>query len=305
MISPLDIAIPEVKRRDIESLSSLQSYASKLKFVNSATKIVFGRDPFSRVFAAYVDKLYSPNPTYWRDWGQRALIADRRPIEQCGAIATFQQFITLFFSHSSPLKDLHLLPVSHECRLCEMHYNVVGKLESVESDLEYISNSINVSSKFQKEEKHKTALRYDGMIDTVTSVFSWKDGIQKCMSLDEMGKRIWRKFQIRGIIDHSFDYPMMPGQIDNMSREDFIQICKDAISKSTDRVKLKKQKKIALEEAYLSLSPDLIKRMLTFYRLDMELFGYTQNLEFLEDEEYRSQINKTDAFNWRSPWHIS
>lgn len=301
-LSPLDIPITDAKRKSVKNLKTLGLHKSRLQFLDNATKIVFGRDPFVRVFSAYIDKLYSPNPTYWKKWGQKALFASNLPVVDCGSNVNFEQFVRLYFYNNSEHLDIHLTPVSDECRLCEMNYNVLGKLETIVPDLVYISNLINVSSKYLHDPKHKYKLREDGIIDTVNSVFSWIDDIKECMSLDQMGKRIWRKFQIRGVIDSNINYPLLPGQIETMSYENFLQICRNAIAISKDKSSLKRQVRIALEEAYISLPKDLIKKMIKIYRVDLEIFGYTQDLDYLTNDAYRSQFNISDVFNWNSPW---
>ncbi|KAL8595979.1 hypothetical protein ACOMHN_018291 [Nucella lapillus] len=54
-------------------LNSLRHYDDRAAFVTSAFRNIFVRNPYSRMFSAYVDKVFAPNPTFWKLWDQKAI----------------------------------------------------------------------------------------------------------------------------------------------------------------------------------------------------------------------------------------
>lgn len=303
MTSPYLIPIEQAGRGRAESLKKFKSVNDQTNFLKSSVKVVFGRDPFSRIFSAYIDKLYSPNPFYWKAWGEKGLRHSKVPVRECGAQISFAQFVKLV-TDDLVNKDVHLKQVANECNMCRMYYDVVGKIETTVSDIDYASKLLNISSQFQHESGYDVSAQEDVVLDSLKSAFSWKSEIRKCIPLDQMGQRIWRKLQIRGVILSDLQYPFKPGQMDNMSAGAFIEECRRAISASRDKAQLKKQKKQAIEETYLSLDQDAIQQILKAYSLDFSLFGYSQNPGYIFNPEYKMKLERTDLFKWDKPWVI-
>ncbi|KAH9490300.1 Carbohydrate sulfotransferase 11 [Bulinus truncatus] len=196
--SPYDIPIEEAGRERVSSLKSLNKTSAILSFLNTSTKLVFGRDPYSRILSAYVDKLFSPNPFYWKHWGEKSLKLDRvkRMVTRCASDVTFNQFVRLVVMDLKRT-DVHLAPVSTVCNMCSVHYDVIGKLETVGKDLDFLQQTKKIPSGFQYAPGYKLAASLDAVHDSVRSAFAWKKDIKKCISLDQMGMRIWRKLQLR------------------------------------------------------------------------------------------------------------
>lgn len=299
MTSPLNIPIELAGRARCESLKSIGSKFQMVDFLQQSTKIVFGRNPFSRIYSAYIDKLFSPNPFYWKYWGEKALKLSKatKGGKPCASDVTFPQFLrlVLFNLHRT---DVHLRQVYDECHMCDLVYDVIGTLETASEDIDYILGRINISSSFQHEASYSLASKMDIVYDSVQSTFSWKKDISRCISTDQMGIRIWRKLQIRGVIDSSIRYPFQPGQIDSLQSSEFISACKKAIIMSTDGDKLRRQKKQALVEAYKSVSYHDLVAIGLIYKDDFRMFGYNPK----PADIFVEQIKITGSLNWRNDW---
>ncbi|XP_059175006.1 uncharacterized protein LOC131955073 isoform X2 [Physella acuta] len=301
--SPYDIPIEKASRESIRSLKSLRTLQAMSSFITGSTSIVFGRNPYSRIFSAYIDKMLSPNPYYWKSWGEKALKMSSilKANGTCASNVTFEQFLKAV-ALDLYKRDLHLKMVSAECQMCALNYSIVGRLETMREDVDYIAARLNVSSGFQHEPDYGLAAAMDSVKDTVDSAFSWRPEIGKCISFDEMGRRIWRKFQIRGVIDSNIHYPFRPDELADMRTETFIAACRAAILASKDKAQLKKQKNQALLEAYSSVNITLLYKISHIYSDDLTMFDY----EKLPDKLFknRDKIEKTGYLDWWTPWNL-
>ncbi|XP_055868291.1 carbohydrate sulfotransferase 11-like [Biomphalaria glabrata] len=302
LTSPYDIPIAEAGRERVSSLKSLNKSGNMLSFLQSSTKVVFGRDPYSRILSAYIDKMFSPNPFYWKHWGERTLKMLRidKTKGRCASNVTFAQFL-VYALNDLRKTDVHLMPVSTLCNMCGIIYDVVGKLETVREDLDYLSRKHNISSAFQYAKDYKLSASNDVLYDSVTSAFAWKSDIKRCIGLDEMGLRIWRKLQLRGIIDSRISYPFKSGELENMTAETFISFCQEAIKASTDSAQLKKQKVRVFMEAYGSVRNVLLQKISANYGDDFDMFGYDPTPDMFEN---LNQFKEPRFLQWDKHWLV-
>ena len=219
LASPFTIPITQAERGRTTSLDKIGSPERTLAFLRKSELMVFGRDPYRRIFSAWIDKMYSPNPFYWGHWGLKAVRSRRR--SRCEPNITFAQFVSLVVRknglHES---DVHLRPVAEECRMCDLHYTLIGKIETASKDLDLLASRINVSMAFLHEPDYREAGAVDTVIDAVQGAYSWRDQIEACgVSLDRMGRSIWRKLQIRGVFDAAQQYPFTPGELRDITAE--------------------------------------------------------------------------------------
>ncbi|PVD18608.1 hypothetical protein C0Q70_21158 [Pomacea canaliculata] len=192
-----------VKVADEERCQSADNIGSLTASRRHVVKSMFVRDPFSRLFSAYVDKLLAPNPTFWTTWGIPAMLLEgslEAKDVTCGHAVTFQQFVRLV-NNRLHREDPHVISSVRMCDPCKMNYDVIGKMETFSEDLRYLTSVLNVT--FDPRLSLATESKVDAILDSVESPFEWREDITKCISTQEMGRRIWRKLQIRGIISIS------------------------------------------------------------------------------------------------------
>lgn len=262
---------------------------------------LFVRDPFSRVFSAYVDKLVSPNPIYWKSWGKPAMIMDMMDQNsvQCGQHVTFKQFFHFVTKRLHDI-DVHVIPMTELCDPCQRHYNVVGNMETLPDDLSYLMSLLNVT--FRSDVHLSREGKLDAIFDSIQGPFSWMKDIKKCMSTPKMGKKIWAKLQIRGLISSSLDYPLGTRDLTHMTAEEFNQIAVEAHMNSTDEHGLSQQKKEVFVEAFRTVPVQDLQEFVRVYADDFEAFGYDTSrvMKLRQDETFTG----TGAFDINKKWII-
>lgn len=301
MKSPYSIPITKAGRERCSSLASLGN--KKNDFLKKSLKLVVGRNPFSRIFSAYIDKVFSPNPFYWKHWGVPAhTLTKTKSQTACASGVTFSIFVKYVIKQLVK-DDVHLRPVFQECSMCSVVYDVIATLETVSDDVEFVTSAVNASVAFLHQSTYQRDAHLDAIVDAVESPFSWKNGFKACnFTLDQMAMRIWRKLQIRGIIDSRISYPYKKGDIEGMPASTFIAECHRAMDKSTDQKQLKKQKTQAFLEAYSTVPLSNMGDIVKVYRDDFSAFDYNpEPPDLLAD---RKKIKKTDFLNWKKDWKL-
>lgn len=113
----------------------------------SYTKVLFVREPLERLVSAFRDKFENPNKYYHPVFG-RAIIAKYRANASSDALrtgdgVTFQEFVQYLLDERRPISmDVHWQPVSQLCSPCLLHYNLLGKLENMKEDADFVLRSI-------------------------------------------------------------------------------------------------------------------------------------------------------------------
>ncbi|XP_062577765.1 carbohydrate sulfotransferase 14-like [Saccostrea cucullata] len=115
----------------------------KTKQSNSVTLIV-SRNPYSRLYSAYVDKFYL-----------FGLVKEAREISKksgkrslsCGYNVTFTEFLDYVISkaYGGYQINRHWAPVYLLCHACDVRYDIVSKTDSLSADIEYVLDNINIS----------------------------------------------------------------------------------------------------------------------------------------------------------------
>ena len=99
--------------------------------VDNSTRFLFARDPYTRVWSAYVDKLLLPN--MWGSTGKK--IVARRPnatarSRACGNDVTFREFVEYIVQHSewtgSDQLNGHWRPIQYVCDPCQFKPHFIG-----------------------------------------------------------------------------------------------------------------------------------------------------------------------------------
>ncbi|XP_025080215.1 carbohydrate sulfotransferase 12-like [Pomacea canaliculata] len=298
--SPFTVPAKVANRERCQSARKFGSLRENGRYIMKST---FVRDPFSRLFSAYVDKLLAPNPTFWTTWGIPAMLLEgglEAKDVTCGHAVTFQQFVRLV-NNRLHREDPHVISVVRTCHPCEISYDVIGKMETFSEDLRYLTSVLNVT--FDPRLSLATESKVDAILDSVESPFEWREDITKCISTQEMGRRIWRKLQIRGIISTFHDYPLADEDLSTVSSTVFSKAALEAAIKSTDKDQLVLQKRQAFMEAYRTLSMDDIHVFSQLFADDFEAFGYDKRPAAVFDRNLT--FVDTHAFDVNTPWATS
>ncbi|XP_059153730.1 uncharacterized protein LOC131939452 isoform X2 [Physella acuta] len=297
--TPYDVPIKQSKRSMLQSLMSIKR-EQRPRFIKESFKFFFTRNPFSRIFSAYIDKIFTPNPFYWTKWGKKIVTSFKLSSKNyvCGSNIPFRYFVkyVLIKLHK---EDTHVMPVHNHCPPCQFEWNMVGRLEDVDQDLHYLSQQLNVSSSYMNSSDYKLQALKDIIKDSSTEVLGpWMVKISKCVSRYNAGRMIWRKLQIRGIIDKHFPLPVSEAEMKQISVHKFQEICLSAALRS-NQSNLRLQKQEAIQEAYRTIDIHDMVQLQTIYEKDFFYFGYKNTLE---NYDPKRNLTEKGILDWRKPW---
>ena len=282
------------------------STQDKLVRKNSFTFLIV-RNPYSRMFSAFVDKLVPPNPYFWKALGAKSILMFRKnpsvKSKTVGYDVTFAEYARYVIKSMQTKRDLdpHHIPIFDKCRPCDVEFDYIGKMESFSEDSMYIFKKMNMTSTvktFSSSKVFKDMSADDALEDTTTSPFSWKKEIMRTISWETALKRTWLKLYIRGIVDmdQKFEDYVPKEDIDKLSADEFKAIAQAAKAVS-DPVKLKAQKTEAMREAFLTLHINEVNKLRELYKHDLNLFEYEESPTVLFDRPDEPQ-NATKYFNY-------
>uniref|UniRef100_A0A2D4N9D5 Carbohydrate sulfotransferase n=1 Tax=Micrurus spixii TaxID=129469 RepID=A0A2D4N9D5_9SAUR len=139
----------EVNRDEIHKtnlLKRLSSYPSKkqAELLNSFTKVMFTRHPLERLVSAYRDKLLHGESYYATTVANEIKALFRKDNKFTGAV-TFQEFVNYVVTKSDEDLDVHWKPMFQLCDPCNIHYDILGKYETLEEDVSHTLSRIGVA----------------------------------------------------------------------------------------------------------------------------------------------------------------
>ncbi|XP_059140505.1 carbohydrate sulfotransferase 12-like, partial [Physella acuta] len=275
------------------------------KLWNQSIKQLYVRDPYSRLFSAYVDKILTPNPYYWRLWGVPALPKPAgknntaSKATRCANSVTFPQFVNFALTKLGQ-SDHHLTPINRLCTPCAVNYTIIGKMETFRRDTLQLLALLNITEKqmeFQRRSEDASSNDIGDALDP-----SWLKFTLRCIKKENIIRRIWRKLQIRGIISWRIPYDLDPDKALTMTRSSLIAHMENVMSTSTNLTELKLQKRQAMLEAFASLKSSHLEKIKKVYQNDFLMFGYEPNMEALLSAQ---PIKITGALDWWKNWDMT
>lgn len=257
----------------------------------------FVREPYARLLSAYVDKLLTPNEMFWRIAGS-FIVKEFRPgasrkSRPCGHDVTFPEFIR-YVIHSQQTgenRNDHFIPTHDHCGMCRVPYRYIGHLETMQEDMAFITKAIHSPITYGRTYDSDTIRQNAKMV-------LWKDRrlkVQRCMDLDEASRRLWRKYQIRGLISKDDPFPYSRGTAVNISYEQFIANALEAHERSKNDPGTKAQRKESLMEAFAQVPiEDRLQMQQTLF-LDFQMFGFDP---FPEEVFPKEPYTKRSSFSY-------
>ncbi|XP_015232860.1 PREDICTED: carbohydrate sulfotransferase 12 [Cyprinodon variegatus] len=154
---------------------SLSHHLMALK-LQRYTKFLFVRDPFVRLISAFRNKFGRPNEDFFRQFGSVML---RRYGNVSGSLAetaaeafaaglkpTFHQFITYLLDPQTEKESIfneHWRQVYRLCHPCQVKYDFIGRLETLETDSEQLLKLLKVDHlvRFPSGPRNRTASSWE------------------------------------------------------------------------------------------------------------------------------------------------
>ncbi|XP_033747935.1 uncharacterized protein LOC117332955 [Pecten maximus] len=255
----------------------------------STTNVVISRDPYTRIFSAYIDRCFLlrlpiDSPGFVESISKGEYMTE---VGKCGFIVTFHDFVDKITRDGLNGKyiDPHWCPVYNLCRLCQMDYHVAMKQETLTRDTEHILQRLNISSdlriKLVKEIRGSgTAKMVDGLIKELyfyNSLSKWMN--THCNDSIAFAVRLWEAFKIQGYMRSNISFPFMEFK----EKDSFdVKTIVEAVLVAMNTNPLSNEEKVsqrrqALVKAYEGMPRRVIAKIQAMYQMDFVLFGYDIN----------------------------
>ncbi|XP_064613104.1 carbohydrate sulfotransferase 8-like [Liolophura sinensis] len=175
---------------------------------------LFVRNPYARLFSAYVSKFVIPNRFYWPGSG-RVAIRYIRPnpskfAMKCGHDVTFQEFLKFFLATESPDKKLssdhHWTPIYKLCNPCSYGYKFIGKTETFLNDTVEIIKRAKLGDKMDFQRSGESAVKAD-IVKTVEHFLNHSIRLHGCVDVGRNLWRLWYAFKAKGYIKPDSEIP--------------------------------------------------------------------------------------------------
>ncbi|OWF55452.1 carbohydrate sulfotransferase 8-like isoform X1 [Mizuhopecten yessoensis] len=291
-----------VKNVDTRSMMSNKEKDTDLTefhyMLSSSFKMMFTREPYSRLFSGYVDKLFTVNTLYWKDTGtyikNNILKPESKRPTKCGHGITFPQFIKYVIEseRTGVHTDRHFTPIYEHCRPCQIPYDFIGKMETFANDSLILLNAwnkrygINITyDDFEVDTALQRAISHTGRL------YSMRKDMEQCISFHSGMQKIWMTLQIRGILSKQSRLPFTESEAAGVNRTQLTDAWTKAFKSETDRAATRKQKMEALVEAYRQVPMEDLVKLREVVRPDCELFGYNVSPDYIfnrSDSSYAS-----------------
>ena len=255
-----NIQTPEVKHLEKQRIPDSFSY-------------VFVREPYSRLFSAYENKLFLPN-RFWRLMGKdivRTLRGSNMALTTGHDVnfSEFLQYIVTKYRSGKALNE-HLEPMHTRCDPCTVKFDFIGKLETMGPNIESLVDTLQSVGFIDKSVAEKSARE----IEAETRNSQWFRPVKKLFEIAKQNNpelnrrqlflRTWASYQIRGVILKEFEMPYIHDVI-HVTENEYRDSLARAIDNSKERKdELKTQREEALIQAYRTVPLKLMQELRTF-----------------------------------------
>ncbi|GAB1607371.1 carbohydrate sulfotransferase 11-like [Argonauta hians] len=275
--SYIEIKTNQAHENELETVAVNERNAVVLK--NSFAdfyKVLVVRNPYERLYSAYLDKFLRPNALYYKLGKKIIKMFRSKPTQHslsCGDDVTFPEFIKYFiFSlRTGHLSDEHFIPIYQLCQPSNFDYKVI-RLENISIELPKFLHSLGIHYVSPKGYIKNTRL-YDEAKHIVYLFKKNSSKIKKCVPPIEVLRRLWKRDQIRGFIKMNYSFPLKGKTLSSQPEPQIFQMFFSYYKMSH----LKDQRTVYQYEmfkAFSQLSPRDFHLTQQYLDTDCKLFGY-------------------------------
>ena len=250
--------------------------------------ILVSRDPYTRLFSAFIDKFYLPL-FYFR--ANEAVKRQRNVpanVSVCPSDVTFQEFLddVVYCSQNDIQINSHWAPVTSRCNLCNIDVLTIVKQETFADDVEYTLKEIGTGDEEFDLLHHalhdkRTNVTVPGLIKTVMHMaydVKYKYGKLYCLSEIAVVKRLWNSLQIQGYLRNDVRIPY--DVINTGQKATDVTLIEEVVMAAIHENPMtleekQRQRRQALERAYQDIKMNTIKNIQEVYRYDFMFFNYS------------------------------
>lgn len=264
--TPFDVKImKKTKLTNVQEFRTKNTKTVTQRLIDDAESLLVVRNPYVKIFSAYVDKLFHANYLFWKTYGEQIKLAIRKyknPNSDliCGNDVTFPEFVKylVYANEQSIGLNPHFTPIYKHCDPCSMRYTYISKVETLKWDFYHITTkwnnkfNLNISvPDFETDSALNIAKSHIRISMTTLEKFGKKCNMRPFQFL----QRTWRFLQISGIISKNFALPFEDdGTARFVTTNDFMTAVENVLRKQPSWAVVKKQRQEALIEAYQGLA---------------------------------------------------
>ena len=247
---------------------------------NDSVTFLVVRDPYSRLYSAYIDKIFLKTSFYHlqneKDFVHSSLNKNN---SECPRPVSFTEFLTNILQKAMKgnIINRHWSPIYLLCHPCHVKYDFVAKQHSLTRDIQYIFSTTNLST--EKQLFLRQLSRDRSLNDTVRGLLATylrKRGFDKRKCADNKRtylRRIWKTLHIQGLLR---DNVAFPERKTIRNQEEFIRIVLDYVNRyPVSKSRSIQQRNKYLSKAYSRVSTTLMKQIQDVYSNDFLLFNYS------------------------------
>ncbi|KAK7490797.1 hypothetical protein BaRGS_00018026, partial [Batillaria attramentaria] len=267
------------------------SFPRQYAFFQSATKFLFVRDPYERLYSGYIDRFFSVTDllnVMSKRFSQFDVTSERpprakRPRRNGDETAchqhvnlTFVEFIQ-YVTESGPRRaNMHFKPVHLLCLPCLLDYDFIGKMETFRDDTIAILTSagIDPDDVFGDGSSFEENSDLNILHDVSARSFLMFRRYARCFTRFQILRRTWVTFQIRGYLSVKYTFPLSEREAETVTLDQFLELVYDAYRRSVPHDITKKQRHLAVVEAFSSVPRSLLQAVQAYVQTDCDLFGY-------------------------------
>ncbi|XP_014790487.2 carbohydrate sulfotransferase 11 [Octopus bimaculoides] len=282
--SPFDITPNNIHMMHSTLIGDLKEPNKSLVEINYKT-FLFVRNPYKRLFSGYVDKIFTPQMSFLSHYGIYIIKKFRKnPSEKslrCGHDVTFAEFISYVIDSckTRTMTNTHFTPMYLHCAPCQIHYDMIGHLETLQNDLQFLIKPERLEAVLP-ENFQMSSLR-DEIFDAADIAFRNLKSNQNCFSPYEILERIWRRLQIRGILNQKFSLPLTPEKAQTIKQDDFYKMLNTYLEKSQMDPSTFNNRREAINEAFGTVPLHILEKLQSHMEIDCKLFGYDTQPDFV------------------------
>ena len=283
--TPLSIGKYEVHNVLNNLYQKLKFTAEDHQFIMTSLRAMTVRDPYTRLWSAYIDKLLLPD--FWQTKGKMIIRLIRKQPSakalECGFDVTFSEFIQYVISTGHSLQfinqDKHWLPASDICDPCTFKPEIINKQETFLSDLRYTLRKSNLTHMIDKLVS-EDPIEYE-IKDEINYNFKIHKFHERCISKFRLGNLLWIAMTLNGYIPVGERFPSDIYE-ESLNAESLFEMVKHIREKhNMTKQDTKLARKLALKTAYSQISYENMQKLRTLYKKDFQLFGYDSVPNFL------------------------
>ena len=299
---------PSIHRLD--KLNKSYSKHEVNKAVKKSISFMSVRDPYTKLFSGYADKLFHPNFLFWKLAGQKIqwLIRVRNITQQAGTLCghdisfvEFVKYIIHTYEHHGRLNG-HFVTLHKPCDPCLIQYDYILKIESFKDDTMFLLKVLR--------ERYGTEIQFSNF-EQETAIDNARQHIRICFqTINKYGKacniptlsfllRTWRYFQMSGIISKTVDLPVESESVAmQMTQDEFTSIVNEVISATKNWTEVKMQRQEALLQAYKSVDMANLEKLREIMETDCRYFDYDCGIEkfHTKHDNVNIEFDYFDAF---------